>query len=363
MRKFLALILSLAISCSLTACGGDSGSGGSTGGAGGTGGSSPEAGAEGKTYELKVNWENASDNFMTQNWDEWCAKITEASGGRLTFTPYYSCTLLDSNAEMQQLMAGIADIADAKRLANDGFNISEKWKLLTAGIPAEGQVSLSYEFCEKFPQVLEEFSGVKVLAQSYTGGGGYQLLTTNKEVHSPDEMAGLTIWCEPDWNQFVEACGGTPVNTPWSEVYSSLQKNMYDGLMIAAETLKSCNFAEVCKYVTYIDFWYLSGPGYYMNLNTYNSLPDDLKALIDDEALRTELETANYEDGIALETESIEWAEENYGTTIIYPTEEAKQGFLDKLTESKQSLANDLDSLGLPGTDMVATIAQYAAAD
>ncbi len=62
----------------------------------------------------------------------------------------------------------------------------------------------------------------------------------------------------------------------------SLQKNMYDGLMIAAETLKSCNFAEVCNYVTYIDFWYLSGPGYYMNLDTYNSLPDDLKAIIDD---------------------------------------------------------------------------------
>ena len=78
-------------------------------------------------------------------------------------------------------MAGIADIADAKRTASDGFNISEKWKLLTAGIPSEGQVSLSYDFCEKFPEVMEEFSGVKVLAQSYTGGGGYQLLTTKKE--------------------------------------------------------------------------------------------------------------------------------------------------------------------------------------
>ena len=46
--------------------------------------------------------------------------------GELLFTTYYSCTLLDSSAEMQQLMAGVADIADAKRLASDGFNISEK---------------------------------------------------------------------------------------------------------------------------------------------------------------------------------------------------------------------------------------------
>ncbi len=63
---------------------------------------------------------------MVENWDEWCDAITEKSDGRITFTTYYSCTLLDSSAEMQQLMAGVADIADAKRLASDGFNISEK---------------------------------------------------------------------------------------------------------------------------------------------------------------------------------------------------------------------------------------------
>lgn len=344
MKKFMVMLLALVMVFSLAACGSD----------GGTGESSDQ------TYELKVNWENDSSNFMTQNWDEWCEKVSEKSGGRITFTTYYSCTLLDSSAEMQQLMAGVADIADAKRLASDGFNISENWKLLTAGIPSEGQVSLSYDFCDKFSEVMEEFAGVKVLAQSYTGGGGYQLLTTNKEVHSPDDMKGLTIWCEPDWNEFVKACGGTPVNTPWSEVYSSLQKNMYDGLMIAAETLKSCNFAEVCNYVTYIDFWYLSGPGYYMNLDTYNSLPDDLKAIIDDADMIGELEQANYEDGIALEQTSIEWAEENYGTTVYYPTDEEKQAFIDKLTESKAILAKKLDDLGLPGTKMVEAIAAYA---
>lgn len=352
-KNILAAALAAAMALSLAACGGSAANMDSK-----TPASNGTA-ENGQTYELKVNWENNNDNFMTQNWDEWCAKITEKSGGRIQFTTYYNCSLLDSNAEMQQLMAGLADIADAKRTVSDGFNISEKWKLLTAGIPAEGQVSLSYDFCEQYPQVMEEFDGVKVLAQSYTGGG-YQLLTTKKEVHSPADMSGMTIWCEPDWNGFVEACGATPVNTPWSEVYSSLQKNMYDGLMIAAETLKSCNFAEVCNYVTYIDFWYLSGPGYYMNKNTYEKLPDDLKAIIDDEALRTELEEANYQDGIELETTSLEWAEENFGTTVIYPTDEAKQEFLDKLTESKQSLAADLDAMGLPGSDMVATIAGYA---
>ena len=32
---------------------------------------------------------------------------------------------------------------------------------------------------------MDEFKDVKVLAQSYTGGGGYQLLTVNKAVKNP----------------------------------------------------------------------------------------------------------------------------------------------------------------------------------
>ena len=32
---------------------------------------------------------------MVENWDEWCDAITEKSDGRITFTTYYSCTLLD----------------------------------------------------------------------------------------------------------------------------------------------------------------------------------------------------------------------------------------------------------------------------
>lgn len=317
--------------------------------------------AKDETFDLKVNWENSPSNFMTSNWDEWCKAVTEKSQGKIKFTTYYDCTLLDPNAEMQQLQAGIADIADAKRLASEGFVISENWKLLTAGIPAEGHTSLSYDFCEKFPEVMKEFEKVKVLAQAYTGGSPYQLLTTKKAVATPSDMTGLTIWCEPDWNEFVKACGGTPVNTPWSEVYSSLQKNMYDGLMIPVETMQSCNFAEVCNYVTFIDLWSLSGPGYYMNLDTYNKLPDDLKAIIDDKELIAKLEKANYDDGVALQDSSLQWAIDNFGTTAIYPTKEGKEEFNKKLTESKEILAKKLDEQGLPGTKMVETITQYAA--
>ncbi len=350
MKKILVLLICFMMIFTLAACGG---SDSSEEPAPAEEPAADETATDDNVYEMKVNWENDPENFMTKNWDKWLHKLEDLSGGRLKATIYYSNTLLDANAEMQQLEAGVGHLADAKRTAADGFIISEGWKLLTAGVKPEEQVSKSYEFCEAFPEVMDEFSRVKVVAQSYTGGSGYSLLTVSKKVEKPADMAGMNIWCEPDWNEFVKLCGATPVNTPWSEVYSSLQKNMYDGIMIPAETLQSVNFAEVCKYCTLLEIYALSGPGYYMNLDFYNSLPDDLKALIDDPELIGELEEANRADGIAIQDGAMKWATENYGTEYIYPTDEAMAEFKAALNESKATLAKKLDDQGKPGTEMV----------
>ena len=43
------------------------------------------------------------------------------------------------------------------------------------------------------------------------------------------------------------------------------------------------------------------------------------------------------------------------------PTEEAEAEFLELLTEAKGTLAEKLDSQGLPGTQMVEAVAEWAA--
>ncbi len=354
MKKFLTVLLIFTMIFAMAACG-------SSSSATDTSDDSSVAETTDDTiYTLTFSFEDEDNNFMVANWINWCEQLTELSDGRLQFTYYYSNTLLDASSEMEQLKAGIADLACAKRYASDGFIINEGWKLLGAGIDPEKQVEYSYEFFEEFPEAMAEFDGLKVLAMSFVGGSPYQLLTVNKAVESPEDMKGLTIWCETDWNAFVEACGATPVNTPWSEVYSSLQKNMYDGMMIPAETLETCNFAEVCSYVTLLNFGILSGAGWYMNLDTYNSLPSDLQALIDDEDLISELETANTQDGIALRDDALDWSIENYGTTVIELTSENSSAFLDKLAEGKESLAADLDAQGYSGTEMVALVTEMS---
>lgn len=322
-------------------------------------GKSSEAGEE--NYNLKFSLAVSESNFQAESWRTWADAVTEATDGRVTFTFYYDGTLIDANAEYQQLLSGVADIADVHRYANDGFNISEVWKSLTSGIPEDAAVDFSYRLYEEFDAISDEFKDVKVLAQGFNGGTMYQLLTVNKEVKQPSDMAGLTIWCEADWNGFVEKCGATPVNTPFSEVYSSLQKNMYDGMLIPTETLQSCNFAEVCKYCVKLNLSYASAPGHLMNMDTWNSLPDDIKEIIDSEEIRSVVEKANVEGFKSAEEGAMEWAEETYGTKEVVLTDQQHDAFMELVKEANLEKAKELDSKGLPGTEIVEALAKWTA--
>ena len=322
-------------------------------------GKSSEAGEE--NYNLKFSLAVSESNFQAESWRTWADAVTEATDGRVTFTFYYDDTLIDANAEYQQLLSGVADIADVHRYANDGFNISEVWKSLTSGSPEDAAVDFSYRLYEEFDAISDEFKDVKVLAQGFNGGTMYQLLTVNKEVKQPSDMAGLTIWCEADWNGFVEKCGATPVNTPFSEVYSSLQKNMYDGMLIPTETLQSCNFAEVCKYCVKLNLSYASAPGHLMNMDTWNSLPDDIKEIIDSEEIRSVVEKANVEGFKSAEEGAMEWAEETYGTKEVVLTDQQHDAFMELVKEANLEKAKELDSKGLPGTEIVEALAKWTA--
>lgn len=346
-KKLLSLLLVVAMVFSLAACGG----GGESEGEGG------EAAVEPVTW--KVSMSNDEANFMSIAWKNWGDAIEEATEGRVKMQWYWSNTLIDSNAGWDNFLGGIADVADVHRYENNGFVFSEKWKSLTSGVPKEMVVDFSYKLWEEFPEIRAEYDDAMVLAQGYNGGTVYNLLTVNKPVETVEDMKGMVIWCEADWNDFLTACGATPVNSPWSEVYSSLQKNMYDGLMIANETLKSCMFAEVCQYVTMIDVAYTMGPGQLCNLDSWNAIsPEDQEIIL---SFASQVEQEQYEEFKKVEEESVEWAKAEYGVQFITPTPEAKAEFDECLYQANLNAAKAIDAKGFPATKVVEKLAEWTA--
>ena len=254
-------------------------------------------------------------------------------------------------------------VLKAKTIQNGSFIKAEhEWEQIQdVSVIRTKACALLDELLEEFPDVADEFKDVKILAHTYSGGGAYDILTVDKEVKTPADLKGMTIRCEPDRNEFIKACGATPVNTPFSEVYSSLQKNMYDGMLIPTETLQSCNFAEVCKYCVKLNLSYASAPGHLMNMDTWNSLPDDIKEIIDSEEIRSVVEKANVEGFKSAEEGAMEWAEETYGTKEVVLTDQQHDAFMELVKEANLEKAKELDSKGLPGTEIVEALAKWTA--
>ena len=133
-------------------------------------------------------------------------------------------------------------------------------------------------FTEK---IFEENNGMKVL--SFVPAG-FRETSSNKKATTYEELKNLGLnirvmesplpmeyW--KDWG-----CNTTPL--AFADLYTALQQGLVDAQENTYDTIISANLHEQQKYIintNHVVMW----AGVYMNLNFYNSLPEDYRALLD----------------------------------------------------------------------------------
>ena len=82
---------------------------------------------------------------------------------------------------------------------------------------------------------------------------GWQVWTTQKPVHNPDDFRGLKmrVMTSPMLIEAYKAYGANPTPLPYGEVYSALQLNMIDGQVNPVFAIQEMSFYEVTKYLTF----------------------------------------------------------------------------------------------------------------
>jgi hypothetical protein len=125
----------------------------------------------------------------------------------------------------------------------------------------------------------------------------------------------------------------------------ALQKGIVNGIFSSLDILKDFNFAETCRYAT-ICHMQTTSFGVIMNMDKWNSLPEDVKKVLDDLAREQSIWTGRYIDTHV--RESVEWSREKYGVEIInLPENEYKlwHGMVKPLTGEWKKKASER---GLP---------------
>lgn len=110
---------------------------------------------------------------------------------------------------------------------------------------------------------------------------GEVVMTTKEPVSSPADLDGVKfrVMTTPLLVETYDAFGATPTPLPWGEVFSSLQLNMIQGQENPMFFVESTNMYEVTDYITYTGHNTFT-TAVAANLDFYEGLPDDDKALV-----------------------------------------------------------------------------------
>lgn len=237
--------------------------------------------SDGKTYNLVVVNHDASTSMCEAYMETLFNAISEASGGRLTFTYYPGGSLLGSTEAPDGVKDGAADICwSATSFFSQRFPVSEFINLCANGITSARMGTDVYQqMYEEIPEVQAELGDWKVLALHACSYG--PISTVGTKIEKPEDFKGLQIRTAGTIAaQYITALGATPVTIPTSDVYEGVSKGVFDGFTNDWHNIDCFKLYEPIDYcldlpVSYTSCFVL------MNKNSYDSLPADLQAIID----------------------------------------------------------------------------------
>lgn len=235
-----------------------------------------------QVFELKVSHYVPLNHTIHKELLSWGEELTAQSGGRLKLKIYPASQLGPVNRQFDMARSGVADIAVGLHGATPGrFPLTDLASMPFVW-PKRGPNSevTSHRLTELAPRYLaQEHPGVKILWMAVTNP--LKFLTVRTPIRSVDDFRGLRIrYAGEQFAEVISQLGASPLAVPPGETQDALAKGIIDGATFPYEAAQSFDLGTVVKYslepgVSSATFAVV------MNQRKFDSLPADLKALIE----------------------------------------------------------------------------------
>lgn len=282
-KRLLCVLLAAAMLLAMTACGSGSGSAAPAENAGSAAGSAAAApaAADGETYNLLVTNHDASTSVGEKYVEDLFNQISEASGGRLTFTFNSGGSLFGGGEAVEAVRSGAADICwNATSITVGVFPVSEFCNVPLNGITCARMGSkVMQDMIAEIPECADEYKDFHVVEVQCCSTA--PLSTVGFKIETPDDFSGKSIRAAGTvQSNYIQKLGSAPSSMGTSEVYEAMQKGVVGGMTNDWHNIDCFNLYEVCDYV--MDYPINTTSCFLlMNKDVYNSLPADLQQLID----------------------------------------------------------------------------------
>ncbi len=266
-----------------------------------------------KTITLTyANFPPAS-TFPCVQMERWKKEVEKRTGGKVTIKTFPGSTLLGAKNMMDGVISGVSDIGCIVFAYQPGrFPLLEAVDLPIGFPNAKVANAVLFDLYKKYRP--KSLSKVKVLALFTAPPAD---IMSKKPIRTLEDLKGYELRCTGAGVKPLKLLGATPVAMPQSETPEALQKGIVKGVFSSLDILKDFNFAEYCKYAT-ICHMQTTSFAVIMNKQRWNSLPEDVKKVMDDLAREQSLWTGDYIDRHV--KESVEWSKKSFGVQVIHLT-------------------------------------------
>jgi tripartite ATP-independent transporter DctP family solute receptor len=253
-------------------------------GAAAPGSSAAASGSGGAAYVWKCALNSTEGDNAYDTAAVFADKVSELTNGRVQVDLYGGASLGSTTEVLEGMSAGVADIIceSVGTLApfTDLANI-DAMPYLFSGYDHFMDV-WSGSLGEEMRTTIGEAAGFKLLGATYRGA---RIVTATKKMETVDDFKGFKLRT-PSLDVYVKTwqwMGASPTPMAMNEVYTALQQGTVEGQENPMVDDLNYSFDEVCKY------WIKTNHVYscnlmMMDLNYFNSLPEDIQAAVKEAA-------------------------------------------------------------------------------
>ena len=340
MKKTMAMLLAMAMTASLTACGGSQTASTTAAApadttaaaAEATEGEKEEAAAEGEDafadlgdFVMMVGHAQPEGNPRYTSMEQFAADVEEKTNGHVTVQVFANGQLGTEKEMLEQVVAGTI-----QGMRGGQFDFSPRLLMFTLPFLAQtrDQVTalLHSDLAQKVCAEAEAETGT-VIINLCDAGGWRQFSNSKHPITKPEDLQGLKMRTNGmnTIDMTFIALGATTTTIPYSDLYMGLKTGVADGQENPWVNVEGMKFYEVQKYFTEVNYQFHPDP-FYVNAAWWNSLPAEYQEIITECA--TDMGT--YNDQLIDETqEAAKQVVIDAGCEVYVPTEEELKAFQD----------------------------------
>ncbi|RJQ61580.1 MAG: C4-dicarboxylate ABC transporter substrate-binding protein [Desulfobacteraceae bacterium] len=287
--------------------------------------------------------------FPCVQMERWKTEVEKRTAGKVAIKTFPGGTLLGATEMMDGVIAGQADIGNLCMAYQPGRFIVTNATALPLGIPNAKVGSLVLlDLYKKYQP--KPFADVKVLAMFATAPSN---IMSKVPIRTLEDLKGLSLRGSGGAGELLKAWGANDVGMPMSAVPEALQKGVVQGLFSSLEVMKDFKFAEICRYATLTET-VIYPFAVVMNMASWNSLPAEVKKVMEDMITEQSIWTGEYMDNHV--KESNEWSKKTHQVEFIQLPAQEKARWNEKLRGLTDAWIKDASEKGYPAKAIVEDI-------